>query len=300
MGEYRFPELVYRPDYYDLSTENMDEWYPNGIFQFNVSRIKNDIERHAEELDRYKTCVSVLSLWSLFEPTNLKEEHVDVADLEKPVILCEMGPDEYVLIDGYHRLAKAKRAGKNALEAYFIPAQLALMYLTSEFQYQKYLEHWEDKVTDYDQDPNYHGRMNLGERKSKARQQSTADILDGTAKELRDCRRIEVLCNQKKGTWMSLFRLNGALFAGEAEAFDSISCKVPVRIDDSVIQKALDYQRGRVSKKPAHYEILAALIRVISSRMEYYRAGVVSIEGSIGERSSAYREKYTPWLDFTP
>ena len=33
--EFRYREMVYRPDYYDFHNDDREEWYPNGIFIVN-------------------------------------------------------------------------------------------------------------------------------------------------------------------------------------------------------------------------------------------------------------------------
>lgn len=38
--------MVYRPDFYDVNIDNRIEWYPNGIFRYNISRMIGELERH--------------------------------------------------------------------------------------------------------------------------------------------------------------------------------------------------------------------------------------------------------------
>ena len=41
--EFRYREMVYRPNYHDFYNDDREEWYPNGIFNYNVSRLIKDL-----------------------------------------------------------------------------------------------------------------------------------------------------------------------------------------------------------------------------------------------------------------
>ena len=49
--EFRYREMVYRPDYYDFHNDDRKEWYPNGIFNYNVSRLIKDLAADENEKD---------------------------------------------------------------------------------------------------------------------------------------------------------------------------------------------------------------------------------------------------------
>ena len=46
--EFRYLEMIYRPDYYDFHNDDREEWYPNGIFNYNVSRLIKDLAADGE------------------------------------------------------------------------------------------------------------------------------------------------------------------------------------------------------------------------------------------------------------
>lgn len=90
-----------------------DEFYLNGIFEFNITNllafIKNNpdlfpIEHVQAEAIRY------------FDSKNLDESTLQTADLNVPIILGEISPNRFNVIDGNHRLEKAYRTGRKANE----------------------------------------------------------------------------------------------------------------------------------------------------------------------------------------
>lgn len=41
--DFRYQEMVYKPDYYNFRIDDRTEWLPNGIFNYNVSRMIKDL-----------------------------------------------------------------------------------------------------------------------------------------------------------------------------------------------------------------------------------------------------------------
>ena len=116
--EFRYREMVYRPDYYDFHNDDRKEWYPNGIFNYNVSRLIKDLAADENEKDSrapwLNTAVKVpVSVKEAIDHCHglghLEEEHIQAADLDRPLIFIELAPDSFNLIDGHHRLEKARR-----------------------------------------------------------------------------------------------------------------------------------------------------------------------------------------------
>jgi len=50
--------------------------------------------------------------------SSINESHVDSVDISLPVLLAEISPGRYNLIDGNHRMEKARRMGINCMPAY--------------------------------------------------------------------------------------------------------------------------------------------------------------------------------------
>ena len=50
--QFRYQEMVYRPDFYTFHNDDREEWFPNGIFNYNVSRVNDVIDYRT--LDYYQ------------------------------------------------------------------------------------------------------------------------------------------------------------------------------------------------------------------------------------------------------
>src|SRR6266404_6308132 len=123
-----------------------DEMYPNGIFEFNVTRLLAFVQEHT---DRFHVEQVELSEFPDYgNSPHLNEEAVRLADLSRPILVAEIAPGRYSVIDGNHRLAKARRQGAAALPAYRIQCPTHVPFLTSAFAYTKYVEYWNNKVMD--------------------------------------------------------------------------------------------------------------------------------------------------------
>jgi hypothetical protein len=72
------------------------------------------IQESSESFDLEE--VAVNSINNCFSSIN--ESHVDLVDLSKPLILAEISPGRFNLIDGNHRLEKARRIGVEFIQAY--------------------------------------------------------------------------------------------------------------------------------------------------------------------------------------
>ncbi len=87
------------------------EIYPNGIFQFFISKIIEDIEfgTFAPKKERIN-----IDKWRKTHTTSsgLNEEHLQTVDTKKPIIQAEIRIGRFEIIDGNHRFEKAIRDGK--------------------------------------------------------------------------------------------------------------------------------------------------------------------------------------------
>ena len=80
------------------------------------------------------------------DSSNLTESHIDNNDISIPVILAEVSPGRYNVIDGNHRIEKAHRAGVNQLPAYMIKPEVHTRFLTSMKAYNAYIDYWNSKI----------------------------------------------------------------------------------------------------------------------------------------------------------
>jgi hypothetical protein len=119
-----------------------DELFPNGIFVFNVTKIIDYIHENKDSIILEE--VSVSDFFKGFSSIN--ESHVNSVDISKPVILAEISPDRYNLIDGNHRVEKARRLGINKIRAYKLHVEQHMKFLTTQKAYVAYIEYWNSKV----------------------------------------------------------------------------------------------------------------------------------------------------------
>jgi hypothetical protein len=123
-----------------------DELYPNGIFEFNITRLLAFIHGHIEQ---YPTELVELNHIPDYGGSNsLDSAAIDAADLSRPIALAEIAPDRYNVIDGNHRVAKARREGLRCIPAHRLRCPEHVAFLTSTKAYEAYVEYWNSKLDD--------------------------------------------------------------------------------------------------------------------------------------------------------
>jgi ParB/Sulfiredoxin domain len=125
-------------------SEPGDELYPNGIFEFNISRLIAFIGANAERFPIELVGLAGIPDYGHSNP--LDENAIEAADLSRPILLAEIAPDRYNLIDGHHRVARARRGGIHSIPAYRLRCPEHVAFLTSIRAYQTYVGYWNDKV----------------------------------------------------------------------------------------------------------------------------------------------------------
>ena len=112
---YLFPDVSYEP----MRISDGDEYYPNGIFIFNVSRIL----RYIAENPVWCLCESVRVKDYRQPNPRLDYEFLPQADASNPILLAEISPGCFNLIDGHHRIEKAYLDGLELISAYKLEAK---------------------------------------------------------------------------------------------------------------------------------------------------------------------------------
>jgi len=130
------------PCFSPCPVDDGDELFPNGIFVFNVSRILEYLENPPADVELVE--IPVCHLDQGF--SSLDESNVDSADLGHPVVLAEISPGQYNLIDGHHRVEKALRQGAKSLPAYRLTVLQHIRFLTSKDAYRSYISYWNGRV----------------------------------------------------------------------------------------------------------------------------------------------------------
>jgi hypothetical protein len=152
------PRMIsFNPDFIPCKLQDNNEYFVNGIFVFNISRMNEFIDAHSEQLTT--DVIDVAYYYNLVKHHEFKDDYVRQADLERPVILAEIAPDRlemgmgvnpniyyergYNLIDGHHRVVKAHWLGVKTLPAYIFRMEQHINFLAQG--YKEYVDYWNDK-----------------------------------------------------------------------------------------------------------------------------------------------------------
>ena len=134
-------KLKVEKDYIPCAESDGDELFPNGIFMFNISRMVEHILKNPDVF-----IPEDVSVKYLYRYHSLNESYVNAADICRPVILAEIAPNRYNLIDGCHRVEKAHRLGIQTLKVYRLKVHQHIKFLTSREAYESYVEYWNSKL----------------------------------------------------------------------------------------------------------------------------------------------------------
>ncbi len=119
-----------------------DELFPNGIFVFNITKILEYVQKTPDGITLDEVAVS-----NFFEGfSSINESHMDSIEISRPVIMAEISPGQYNLIDGNHRMEKARRMGINSIRAYKLNVEQHLRFLTDKKAYVTYIGYWNSKL----------------------------------------------------------------------------------------------------------------------------------------------------------
>lgn len=138
-------QLKFDKAFTPLPVEGGEELYPNGIFEFNVTKMLAFIGANPDGFPVEDAEVEPLRGYST---EVLDEETIQRADLSKPIILAEISPGRFNVIDGNHRVEKAGREGLKTIPALRIGAEQHLAFLTSVRAYEAYVRYWNSKIAE--------------------------------------------------------------------------------------------------------------------------------------------------------
>lgn len=122
--------------------EDGDELFPNGIFVFNITKMSEYIMRSQI------TCEEVQVRDFSRGASKFKEEHLPAVDITRPIIVAEISLGRYNVIDGNHRIEKARRLGMETIRAYRLGPEQHMQFLTTSEGYRAYVEYWNGKLKD--------------------------------------------------------------------------------------------------------------------------------------------------------
>ncbi|MBU2512132.1 ParB/RepB/Spo0J family partition protein [bacterium] len=124
-------------------TEDNDELYPNGVFVFNITKMIQHIESNKNEFELLEIETIDFHIYN----SSINESHLDSVDVSKPAIIAEISPGRYNLIDGHHRLEKARRMKIRSIPAYKLNVDQHIQFLTEIEAYIAYIEYWNSKIS---------------------------------------------------------------------------------------------------------------------------------------------------------
>jgi hypothetical protein len=129
-------------DFTPFPVDDGDEMYPNGFFVLNITKMAEYIQHNLESIDCEDVRVKDYSTgFSTFT-----EDHLATVDVSKPIILAEISPGRFSVIDGNHRMEQARRLGMEKIPAYKLGPCQHMQFLTTEKGYLAYIEYWNDKL----------------------------------------------------------------------------------------------------------------------------------------------------------
>ena len=129
-------------NYVPAPADDGDELYPNGIFVFNITKMIEYIRAHKDEIPLESIEVKAYRMGL----SELTESRIDKADITVPLILAEISPGRYNVIDGNHRLEKAYRMEVGHMTAYKLKPEHHMPFLTFLKAYHAYIEYWNSKI----------------------------------------------------------------------------------------------------------------------------------------------------------
>jgi hypothetical protein len=140
----KFKKLKIDKKFQPCSVDKDDEIFQNGFFHFNITKMIKFISQNknlilVENIDVRAYRVSYSS--------NLNEETILTAQTSNPIILAEISPANYNVIDGNHRLEKSFRDGLEIIPGYKLTVDQHLKFLTSIEAYKAYVRYWNEKVS---------------------------------------------------------------------------------------------------------------------------------------------------------
>lgn len=131
-----------KTDFMPCPTAAGDELYHLGIFEFNITKLLEYIHANHDRFPLFS--VSVEGFFP--EHAVINKRHLKTLSNPEPVILAEISPGRYDLIDGHHRIEKARESGLPALEAYRVPMVDHVRFLTSTKAYAAFADYWNGKL----------------------------------------------------------------------------------------------------------------------------------------------------------
>ncbi len=131
-------------NYIPLPAHQGDEIYPNGIFNFNISRILEYIGEG--KLDAEEERIAVRDWFKTHIRGSVNEDHLAMVDVTKPVLQAEIRPGIFEIIDGNHRMEKAYRDKIEFVNSFKLKGEQLLAFFVDKRGYEAFVEYWNSKL----------------------------------------------------------------------------------------------------------------------------------------------------------
>lgn len=138
-------KMYLNKDYRLCPAKENDEVFRNGIFQFNISKILEDIQ--SGELVVVKENIDIKE-WFRWHghSASLNENHLPTVEINSTIIQAEIRPGIFSIIDGNHRIEKAFRLGKSSIGSFKLTGEQLIPYFITLKGYQAFVEYWNSKL----------------------------------------------------------------------------------------------------------------------------------------------------------
>lgn len=136
-------KLKFDKKFQPVSSRVGHEMYLNGIFEFNITKLSEFISKNQNKFLIEMVEVNKFRIFPLDSPDDLT---VNSANLLNPIILAEISPYQFIVIDGNHRLEKSYHNNINKIPAYRIYVEQHIKFLTSKKSYEAYVQYWNSKI----------------------------------------------------------------------------------------------------------------------------------------------------------
>lgn len=122
------------------------EIYPNGIFQFFISKILEDIENGIFTPKMERIDIAKWRKTHIINSESLDQEHLQRVNAKQPIIQAEIRIGRFEIIDGNHRFEKAYRDGKKSINSYKIYGEELVPYFYTKVGYECFVKYWNSKL----------------------------------------------------------------------------------------------------------------------------------------------------------
>jgi hypothetical protein len=79
---------------------------------------------------------------------SINEAHLPSVDCSQHIILAEISPGRYNIIDGHHRIEKAFRTNIALIPAYKLKMEQLINYFIDILGYKAFVDYWNSKLKD--------------------------------------------------------------------------------------------------------------------------------------------------------